>query len=198
MRPLGDGTFPARGVWSKPGVEDYGSRIGVTEKLSPPAPSSSATRRLEVFLDADEQRMLTELAEKNDLTSAEWLRQAIREAHRVGGLETLAQRIRRVWEALELEHGDYMRRCKLAYERQAPRPPAKALERRIAEMLELVERVVERKSDVRVCLAAYRSAVARSLPGVNPPERLAKELQEKFSELWVSVDEWLDNARASE
>ena len=142
--------------------------------------------------------MVTELAEKTELTPAEWVRNAIREAHRVGGLETLAQRIRRVWDGLELEHIDYMRRCKLAYERQAPRPPARALERRIDEIFELVERVVERKSDVRGCLSAYRSAVARSLPGVNPPERLAKELQEKFSELWVSVDEWLDNARASE
>ena len=169
----------------------------MTEKLRPPPPSS-ATRRLDVILDADEHRMLAELAEQDELTAGEWVPHAIREAHRVGGLESLAQRIRRIWDALELEHRDYMQRCKLAYERQAPRPPAKALERRIEEMLELVERVVEKKSDVRGCLSAYRSAVARSLPGVNPPERLAKELQEKFSELWVSVDEWLDNARASE
>jgi hypothetical protein len=142
--------------------------------------------------------MLTELAENSELSRVEWLRQAIREAHRVGGLESPPQRVKRIWDALELEHGDYMRRCKLAYERQAPRPPAKALERRIDDMLGLVESTAEKRSDLRSCLTAYRSAVARTLPGVNPPERLYKELQEKFSELWLSVDEWLDDERAAE
>ena len=153
-------------------------------------------RQVPLSLDAGEHRMLTELAEKGELSPAEWLRQAIREAYEAGGLERLPQRIKRTWDALELEHGDYMRRCKLAYERQAPRPPANALERRIDGMLELVESMAEKKSDMKSCLSAYRSAVARTLPGVNPPDKLTKELQEKFSELWFSVDEWLDNVRA--
>ena len=172
------------------------SRI-FSEYMRPPAPPSSA-RQVVLVLEPDEHRMLAVLAERNELSAGEWLRQAIREAHRIGGLESLSQRIERTWEALELEHGDYMRRCKLAYERQAPRPPAKALERRIEDMLGLVESLAEKKSDMRSCLSAYRSAVARTLPGVNPPERLAKELQEKFAELWFSVDEWLDDARAIE
>jgi hypothetical protein len=173
---------------------ECGRRIFIGKMRLPESPSSG--RQVVVFLDADEHRMLTELAADNELSTAEWLRHAIRQAHRAGGLESLPQRIKRTWDALELEHGDYIRRCKLAYERQAPRPPAKALERRIDEMLELVESRAEKKSDMKSCLSAYRSAVARTLPGVNPPERLAKELQEKFSELWFSVDEWLDNARA--
>jgi hypothetical protein len=157
---------------------------------------SSKSRQLALILDADEHAMLTELAERSELSASEWLRKSIRDAHQAGGLENLPQRIKRTWDALEVEHGDYMRRCKLAYERQSPRPPAKALERRIEDMLALVETHAERKSDMQSCLLAYRSAAARTLPGVNPPERLAKELQEKFSELWFSVDEWLDNARA--
>jgi hypothetical protein len=151
-----------------------------------------------ISLDADEHQMLTELAAESELSAAEWLHQTIREAYRARAMERLPQRIKRTWDGLELEHGDYMRRCKLAYERQAPRPPAKALERRIDGMLELMESMAERKSDMKSCLSAYRSAVARTLPGVNPPDRLTKELQEKFSELWFSVDEWLDNARASD
>jgi hypothetical protein len=157
---------------------------------------SSKTRQLALILDDDEHAMLIELAERDALSASEWLRKSIREAHQAGGLEKLPQRIRRTWDALEVEHGDYMRRCQLAYERQSPRPPAKALERRIEDMLELVESQAERKSDMRSCILAYRSAVGRTLPGVNPPERLIKELQEKFSELWFSVDEWLDHARA--
>jgi hypothetical protein len=61
----------------------------------------------------------------------------------------------------------------------------------------LIEKKDERKSDMKSCLAAYRSAVARTLPGVNPPERLEKELQEKYNELWFCIDEWLDNTRAN-
>jgi hypothetical protein len=158
--------------------------------------ASNTVREFSFLLDSEERRMLSELAEASVQSASEWLRGSIREAHRAGGLENLAQRIKRTWDAVELEHSDYLRRCRLAHERQAPRPPAKALERRIEEMLQLIEKKGERKSDMKSCLVSYRSAVARSLPGVNPPERLAKELQEKYNELWFCVDEWLDSARA--
>jgi hypothetical protein len=162
-----------------------------------PLDASKSTRQFALLLEADEHRMLTELAERSELSASEWLRKTIRGAHEAGGLENVPQRIKRTWDALELEHVDYLRRCKLAYERQAPRPPAKALERRIGEMSLLIEKKAERKSDMKSCLAAYQSAVARTLPGVNPPERLEKELQEKYNELWFCVDEWLDNTRAN-
>jgi hypothetical protein len=169
-------------------------REWLRKSMPPIAPNN--TRQLSFIIEADEHRMLTELAETNEVSASEWLRKAIREAHQAGGLENLPQRIKRTWDALELEHVDYIRRCKLAYERQAPRPPAKALERRIEETLELIEDRAERKSDMRNCLLAYRSAVGRTLPGVNPPERLEKELQEKYNELWFCIDEWLDDTRA--
>jgi hypothetical protein len=168
----------------------------VAEKTTP-LDTSKSTRQVALLLEADDHRMLTELAERSELSPSEWLRETVRGAYEAGGLENVPQRIKRTWDALELEHVDYLRRCKLAYERQAPRPPAKALERRIEEMSLLIEKKAERKSDMKSCLLAYRSAVARTLPGVNPPERLEKELQEKYNELWFCVDEWLDNARAN-
>jgi hypothetical protein len=170
--------------------------IAVAEKTMPPD-ASKGTRQFALLLDADEHRMLTDLAERSELSASDWVRKTIRRAHEAGGLENLPQRIKRTWDALELEHLDYIRRCKLAHERQAPRPPAKALERRIEDMWLLIDGSAERKSDMRSCLLAYRSAVARTLPGVNPPERLEKELQEKYNELWFCIDEWLDNTRAT-
>ncbi|HZU84715.1 MAG TPA: hypothetical protein VE987_17415 [Polyangiaceae bacterium] len=161
-----------------------------------PPTSANKARQFAFVLDDDEHRMLTELSDRSELSAAEWLRKSIRDAYEAGGLESLPHQIKRAWDSLELEHVDYIRRCKLAQERHAPRPTAAALERRIEQMAELIEARAERKSDVKGCLKSYRSAIARALPGVGSVEKIERELEEKFHELWVCVDEWLDKARA--
>lgn len=141
--------------------------------------------------------MLTQVADDDEVSASEWLREAIRESYQKRGLERLPQQIRRAASAFATAHSDYLQRWKRVSENGGNMaPPAKFIGKSVEKLREFVETKTKGKRDLVDSVKDYSS----KLHGAHhhDPAKGQKALQESFEWVLSSLDAWLDAALADE
>jgi hypothetical protein len=158
--------------------------------MSPPT-IPNTMRQFNFVLEAEEHKMLTELAETGEVSASEWLRQAIRQAHATSGLETMPQKIERRVRDVEQAHADFLERCTKAAERTGRVPVAAVLIQRLQDLKKMAH--VEKQDGIEHFAQQYINALSREAPSL---EKAEKTFKGAFNELWSVADGWLDLEKA--